>query len=105
MVIKLVGSGFLLITLIRHFSFHENVYYLFKLEKKKVLSNGKYKSVLHRSLVNKKETQMSWAVFCASPHQTMIGPLPELVDEHNLPKFSTKTYAEYRHRKLNKLPQ
>ncbi|KAM6594717.1 hypothetical protein CsatA_002420 [Cannabis sativa] len=70
-----------------------------------VLSNGKYKSVLHRSLVNKKETRMSWAVFCAPPHQTMIGPLPELIDEHNLPKFSTKTYAEYRHRKFNKLPQ
>ncbi|KAI8551235.1 hypothetical protein RHMOL_Rhmol06G0169100 [Rhododendron molle] len=28
-----------------------------------VLSNGKYKSVLHRSLVNKERTRMSWAVF------------------------------------------
>ncbi|XP_062078668.1 flavonol synthase/flavanone 3-hydroxylase-like [Humulus lupulus] len=70
-----------------------------------VLSNGKYKSVLHRSLVNKEKTRMSWAVFCVPPHETMIGPIPKLVGDHNLPKFSTKTYAEYRHRKFNKLPQ
>ncbi|GMN39681.1 hypothetical protein TIFTF001_008918 [Ficus carica] len=71
-----------------------------------VLSNGKYKSVLHRSLVNKERTRMSWAVFCVPPQEAVIGPLPELVDEtKNPPKFSTKTYAEYRHRKFNKLPQ
>ncbi|GMN39682.1 hypothetical protein TIFTF001_008917 [Ficus carica] len=70
-----------------------------------VLSNGKYKSVLHRSLVNKDSTRMSWAVFCVPPNEAIIGPLSELVDEKNPPKFSTKTYAEYRYRKLNKLPQ
>lgn len=70
-----------------------------------VLSNGKYKSVLHRSLVNKDRTRMSWAVFCAPPHEAMIGPLPELVNDQNPARFSTKTYAEYRHRKFNKLPQ
>ncbi|RVW17740.1 Flavonol synthase/flavanone 3-hydroxylase [Vitis vinifera] len=70
-----------------------------------VLSNGKYKSVLHRSTVNKERTRMSWAVFCAPPHKAMIGPLPELVDEPNPAKYSTKTFAEYRYRKFNKLPQ
>ncbi|XWS25184.1 hypothetical protein CRYUN_Cryun27aG0048100 [Craigia yunnanensis] len=70
-----------------------------------VLSNGKYKSVLHRSVVNKDSTRMSWAVFCAPPHEAMIGPLPELVNEQNPAKYSTKTFAEYRHRKFNKLPQ
>ena len=70
-----------------------------------VLSNGIYKSVLHRSLVNKEKTRMSWAVFCAPPQDTVIGPLPQFVNDQNPPKFSTKTYAEYRHRKFNKLPQ
>lgn len=70
-----------------------------------VLSNGKYKSVLHRSVVNKERMRMSWAVFCTPPHEALIGPLPELVDDQNPAKFSTKTYAEYRHRKFNKLPQ
>ncbi|KDP32354.1 hypothetical protein JCGZ_13279 [Jatropha curcas] len=70
-----------------------------------VLSNGKYKSVLHRSLVNKESTRMSWAVFIAPPHEALIGPLPQLLDDKNPPKYTTKTYAEYRIRKFNKLPQ
>ena len=70
-----------------------------------VLSNGKYKSVLHRSLVNKERMRMSWAVFVVPPHETVIGPLPELIDEKNPAKYSTKTYAEYRYRKFNKIPQ
>ncbi|KAL6957159.1 hypothetical protein U1Q18_037076 [Sarracenia purpurea var. burkii] len=70
-----------------------------------VLSNGKYKSVLHRSLVNKKSTRMSWAVFVVPPHEAIIGPLPDLIDDKNPAKYSTKTYAEYRYRKFNKLPQ
>nr|AUM57425.1 flavonol synthase [Camellia fraterna] len=70
-----------------------------------VLSNGKYKSVLHRSLVNKERTRMSWAVFVVPPHEAVIGPLPELIDEKNPAKYSTKTYAEYRYRKFNKIPQ
>ncbi|PSS31792.1 Flavonol synthase/flavanone 3-hydroxylase [Actinidia chinensis var. chinensis] len=70
-----------------------------------VLSNGKYKSVLHRSLVSKERMRMSWAVFVVPPHETVIGPLPELIDEKNPAKYSTKTYAEYRYRKFNKIPQ
>ncbi|KAL9230542.1 hypothetical protein vseg_005880 [Gypsophila vaccaria] len=70
-----------------------------------ILSNGKYKSVLHRSLVNKDEARMSWAVFCVPPSDTMIGPLPELVNDHNPAVYSTKTYAQFRHNKINKIPQ
>ncbi|KAL7246317.1 hypothetical protein ACSBR2_001434 [Camellia fascicularis] len=70
-----------------------------------VLSNGKYKSVLHRSLVDKERTRMSWAVFVVPPPEAVIGPLPELIDEKSLAKYSTKTYAEYRYRKFNKIPQ
>ncbi|TKY46353.1 Flavonol synthase/flavanone 3-hydroxylase [Spatholobus suberectus] len=70
-----------------------------------VLSNGKYKSVLHRSLVNEERMRMSWAVFVTPPHQAVIGPLPSLINDQNPSKFSTKTYAEYRYRKFNKLSQ
>ncbi|XP_058219411.1 flavonol synthase/flavanone 3-hydroxylase-like [Rhododendron vialii] len=70
-----------------------------------VLSNGKYKSVLHRSLVNKERTRMSWAVFVTPPHEAMIGPIPELINGENPANYSTKTFAEYRHRKFNKIPQ
>ncbi|KAI4307301.1 hypothetical protein L6164_030505 [Bauhinia variegata] len=70
-----------------------------------VLSNGKYKSVLHRSLVNKERMRMSWAVFVVPPHETVIGPISQLLNQQNPPKFSTKTFAEFRYRKFNKLPQ
>lgn len=69
-----------------------------------VLSNGKYKSILHRSLVNKERTRMSWAVFAAPPHEAVIGPLPELVDDQNHAKYKTRTFAEFRYCKFNKLP-
>ncbi|KAE9595924.1 putative flavonol synthase [Lupinus albus] len=49
--------------------------------------------------------RMSWAVFVVPPHDTVIGPLPMLLNHQNPSKFSTKTFAEYRHRKFNKLPQ
>nr|AGE13752.1 flavonol synthase [Fagopyrum tataricum] len=70
-----------------------------------VLSNGMYKSILHRSLVNKEKTRMSWAVFCVPPGQKTVGPLPELVNEENPAKYTAKTFDEYRYRKINKLPQ
>ncbi|CAN1235827.1 Flavonol synthase/flavanone 3-hydroxylase [Linum perenne] len=71
-----------------------------------VLSNGKYKAVLHRTTVNKERTRMSWAMFMTPPHDKEVGPLSELVDaESNPPKYPTKTFGEYRYRKINKLPQ
>ncbi|KAL9252405.1 Flavonol synthase/flavanone 3-hydroxylase-like protein [Drosera capensis] len=70
-----------------------------------VLSNGKYKSILHRSTVNKERTRMSWAVFCVPPGETVVGPLPELLDDQNPAKYMAKTFDDYRYRKINKLPQ
>jgi flavonol synthase len=55
--------------------------------------------------VNKERKRMSWAVFVAPPHEVVVGPLPLLVNDQNPAKFSTKTYAEYRYRKFNKIPQ
>ncbi|CAA6674770.1 unnamed protein product [Spirodela intermedia] len=45
-----------------------------------ILSNGKYKSILHRGLVNKEKIRISWAVFCEPPREKIVlKPLPELV--------------------------
>eukprot|EP01018_Ginkgo_biloba_P036321 Gb_19823 [translate_table: standard] len=70
-----------------------------------ILSNGIYKSVLHRSLVHKDKLRMSWAVFCVPPLDTVIGPLTELTNDDNPPLFNAKTFGEYKFRKLNKLSQ
>ncbi|KAJ3695906.1 hypothetical protein LUZ60_001283 [Juncus effusus] len=70
-----------------------------------ILSNGKYKSVLHRTTVNKDKTRMSWPVFCEPPGGCVIGPLPQLVSEEKPAKFKTKKYKDYQFCKINKLPQ
>ncbi|XP_072952630.1 flavonol synthase 1 [Typha angustifolia] len=70
-----------------------------------ILSNGKYKSVLHRTTVNKEKVRMSWPVFCEPPNELVIGPLPQLINQENPPKYKAKKYKDYKYCKLNKLPQ
>ncbi|KAG6516068.1 hypothetical protein ZIOFF_026516 [Zingiber officinale] len=70
-----------------------------------ILSNGYYKSVLHRTTVNKEKARMSWPVFCSPPPEMEIGPLPQLVSDETPTKYKTKMYKDYAYCKLNKLPQ
>ncbi|KAL0360201.1 UNVERIFIED_CONTAM: Flavonol synthase/flavanone 3-hydroxylase [Sesamum radiatum] len=70
-----------------------------------ILSNGKYKAVFHRSIVNKNCTRMSWPVFLEPPAELEIGPIAKLVNEQSPAKYKTKKYKEYVYCKLNKLPQ
>ncbi|EEF48357.1 flavonol synthase/flavanone 3-hydroxylase [Ricinus communis] len=70
-----------------------------------ILSNGKYKSVLHRTTVNKEKARMSWPVFLEPPSDFAVGPHPKLVSEENPPKYKTKKYSDYCYCKLNKIPQ
>ncbi|GLJ37329.1 hypothetical protein SUGI_0757330 [Cryptomeria japonica] len=60
-----------------------------------ILSNGKYKSGLHRGLVNKEKVRISWAVFCCPPKEAVTGPMKEMVDEQNPPLFPTRTFQEH----------
>nr|GMD80891.1 flavonol synthase/flavanone 3-hydroxylase [Ipomoea batatas]GMD81901.1 flavonol synthase/flavanone 3-hydroxylase [Ipomoea batatas] len=70
-----------------------------------ILSNGKYKSVYHRTTVDKEKTRISWPVFLEPPPEFEVGPIPKLIDENNPPKYKTKKYKDYAYCKLNKLPQ
>lgn len=70
-----------------------------------ILSNGKYKAVLHRTTVNKDRTRMSWPVFIEPPGDMVVGPIPELLDPENPPKFKSKKFKDYSYCKLNKIPQ
>ncbi|CAI8585467.1 unnamed protein product [Vicia faba] len=70
-----------------------------------ILSNGKYKAVLHRTTVNKEETRMSWPVFIEPQGEFEVGPHPKLINKENPPKFKTKKYKDYAYCKLNKIPQ
>lgn len=71
-----------------------------------ILSNGKYKSILHRGLVNKEKVRISWAVFCEPPKEKIIlKPLPELVTEEEPPLFPPRTFAQHIQHKLFKKTQ
>ncbi|KAK7321083.1 hypothetical protein VNO77_31263 [Canavalia gladiata] len=70
-----------------------------------ILSNGKYKAVLHRTTVNKEETRMSWPVFIEPQAEDEVGPYPKLVNQDNPPKYKTKKYKDYAYCKLNRIPQ
>lgn len=66
-----------------------------------ILSNGKYKSILHRGLVNKEKIRISWAVFCEPPRDKIVlKPLTELVGEDSPAKFPPRTFAQHIEHKL-----
>ncbi|PIN08502.1 Iron/ascorbate family oxidoreductase [Handroanthus impetiginosus] len=66
-----------------------------------ILSNGKYKSILHRGLVNREKVRISWAVFCEPPKEKIIlKPLPETVSEAAPPRFPERTFAQHIAEKL-----
>ena len=66
-----------------------------------ILSNGKYKSILHRGLVNKEKVRISWAVFCEPPKEKIIlKPLPETVSEEEPAQFPPRTFAQHIQHKL-----
>lgn len=60
-----------------------------------VLSNDRYKSVLHRAVVNCEKERISIPTFyCPSP-DAVIGPAPELVDKDHPAVYKPFTYQEY----------
>ncbi|KAL2336289.1 hypothetical protein Fmac_010735 [Flemingia macrophylla] len=60
-----------------------------------VISNDRYKSVLHRALVNSEKERMSIPTFyCPSP-DAVIKPAPQLVDNDHPAHYTNYTYSEY----------
>ncbi|XAR70088.1 Flavanone 3-dioxygenase [Bertholletia excelsa] len=60
-----------------------------------VISNDRYKSVLHRAIVNSKKERISIPTFyCPSP-EAVTAPAPELIDEDHPAVYKSFTYQEY----------
>ncbi|KAM0829322.1 hypothetical protein ACQ4PT_066941 [Festuca glaucescens] len=70
-----------------------------------ILSNGRYKAVLHRTTVSKEKTRMSWPVFVEPPTEHVVGPHPRLVNGECPAKYKAKKFKDYKYCKINKLPQ
>lgn len=59
-----------------------------------ILSNGKYKSIEHRAIINPQKERLSVAAFHNPDYAVMIGPLPELV-EGNEEHYKTLSFQSY----------
>ncbi|GAV83244.1 2OG-FeII_Oxy domain-containing protein/DIOX_N domain-containing protein [Cephalotus follicularis] len=62
-----------------------------------ILTNGKYKSIIHRAMVNDKATRISIATAHGPPLDSIVSPAPELVmnSENQIPAFRGIKYRDY----------
>ncbi|KAL9322255.1 hypothetical protein ACSQ67_010308 [Phaseolus vulgaris] len=52
-----------------------------------IISNGTYRSVEHRAIVNSERERISIATFHTSKHDGVLGPAPSLITEETPPQF------------------
>lgn len=60
-----------------------------------ILSNGRYKSVLHRAVVNSQSTRISVVMVHGPALEVDLGPMPELVDDTHPPAYRKMKYKDY----------
>ncbi|CAJ1890541.1 unnamed protein product [Sphenostylis stenocarpa] len=60
-----------------------------------IYSNGKYKSVLHRVVVNEVKSRMSVASLHSLPFNCTVKPSPKLVDEANPKRYMDTDFASF----------
>ncbi|KAK8561995.1 hypothetical protein V6N12_049050 [Hibiscus sabdariffa] len=60
-----------------------------------IFSNGRYKSVLHRVLVNPTKPRLSVASLHSLPFNCMVGPSPKLIDEENPRRYKETDFATF----------
>ncbi|PPR84259.1 hypothetical protein GOBAR_AA36456 [Gossypium barbadense] len=68
----------------------------FEAKHTQILSNGKYKSVLHRAVVNNRDVRISIAVPHGPALDAIVSPAPKLVEiVGNPPAYGAMKYKEY----------
>lgn len=61
-----------------------------------IMSNGRYKSIMHRVLTNRERERLSIAAFYSPSYSAEIGPAPDLVDQsQNPPLYKTLSHAQF----------
>ncbi|RHN54970.1 putative oxidoreductase [Medicago truncatula] len=60
-----------------------------------VLSNGRYKSVIHRAATNNVHPRMSMAMFFGPNPETIIEPIHELIDDEHPPKYRSYRFSKF----------
>ncbi|KAL9235922.1 hypothetical protein vseg_010644 [Gypsophila vaccaria] len=60
-----------------------------------IFSNGRYKSVLHRVLVNSERTRVTLASLHSLSFEHKIQPSPKLIDENNPRRYKETSFAKF----------
>lgn len=60
-----------------------------------ILSNGRYKSRLHRAMANRSRSRLSIAYLWGPPPRDVIMPVPQLVDSNHPLLYKSLTWNEY----------
>ncbi|KAK7284959.1 hypothetical protein RJT34_19713 [Clitoria ternatea] len=60
-----------------------------------IFSNGRYKSVLHRAVVNEAKSRVSVASFHSLPFNFMVRPSPKLIDEANPKRYMDTDFDSF----------
>ena len=60
-----------------------------------IFSNGKYKSVLHRALVNAEKSRISVVSFHSMAFNCTVSPSPKLVDESNPKRYRDTDFGSF----------
>ncbi|CAN8236640.1 unnamed protein product [Cochlearia groenlandica] len=60
-----------------------------------IMSNDRYKSVEHCVVVNKVRSRVSIPVFCGPVHDSVIEPLPEVLENNEKAMYRKIVYSEY----------
>ncbi|CAN0908261.1 S-norcoclaurine synthase 1 [Linum grandiflorum] len=60
-----------------------------------IMSNGEYKSIEHRVVVNPEKERLSIAAFQGPNRKAMVGPLPELINQKEGPKYKSISREEF----------
>ncbi|KAE9585426.1 putative flavanone 3-dioxygenase [Lupinus albus] len=60
-----------------------------------IFSNGKYKSVLHRVLVNEVKSRVSVASLHSLPFNSTVRPSPKLIDEENPKRYMDTSFDSF----------
>lgn len=61
-----------------------------------ILSNGIYKSVEHRAIVNREKQRVSIAAFNNPSNEQVVGPLKEIVNKATPARYQRMSFKEYR---------
>ncbi|KAL2322470.1 hypothetical protein Fmac_026851 [Flemingia macrophylla] len=60
-----------------------------------ILSNEKYKSIEHRVVANRSETRISIPIFVNPAPDVVVGPLAEVLENGDEPKYKPVLYSDY----------